>query len=71
MRAPVKGQRLESANGDVWIVARCYAVKGQAGFFAVDLIKQSEVKSTSGTVTLTAEEFAVFCHKHGVNHPHS
>lgn len=69
MKAPAKGQRLVSAHGDVWIVARCYAVKGQAGFFAVDLIKQNEVRPASTTVTLTAEEFGVFCRKHGIKFP--
>jgi len=68
VKAPAKGQRLVSVRGDVWIVARCYAVKGQAGFFAVDLIKQNEVKPTSATVTLTAGEFAVFCRKHGIDY---
>jgi len=69
MRVPVRGEQLKSAKGEIWIVLRCYRAAEDPDFFAVDLIRQHDVKQTSRAVNLTWDEFADFCRREGIVYP--
>ena len=69
MNMPRKGQELRSADGEVWIVLRCHVAHDDPKFFAVDLIRQTDLTQTSRSVNLTWDEFADFCAKQGITLP--
>lgn len=69
MRVPVRGEQLKSANGEVWIVLRRHRAADDPGFFAVDLIRQHDLKQTSRAVNLTGDEFENFCRREGIVYP--
>lgn len=69
MRVPVKGEELVSAKREVWIVLRCHVVRDDPGFFAVDLIRQRDLQSTSRAINLTRKEFEDFCRREGIVYP--
>jgi hypothetical protein len=69
MRVPVRGEQLKSAKGEIWIVLRCHQAADDPHFFAVDLIRQYDVKQTSRSVNLTWDEFADFCRREGIVYP--
>jgi len=68
MRVPARGEQLKSAKGEIWIVLRCHG-PGDAGFVAVDLIRQDDVQQTSRAVSLTSQEFEEFCRREGIVYP--
>jgi hypothetical protein len=68
MRVPARGEQLKSAKGIVWIVLRCHGA-ADAGFVAVDLIRQDDVQQTSRAVNLTSQEFEEFCRREGIVYP--
>ena len=65
MRVPVRGERLKSAKGETWIVLRCHLAPDDARFFALDLIRQHDLKQTSRAVNLTRDEFEDFAGARG------
>jgi hypothetical protein len=69
MRVPLRGEELRSAKGEVWIVLRCHQVRANPDFFAVDLIRQHDLKQSSRAVNLTSDEFVDFCRKEGIVYP--
>jgi len=69
MRVPQRGEELRSAKGEVWIVLRCHQPRDDQGFFALDLIRQQDLKQTSRAVTLTWDEFADLCRREGIDYP--
>ena len=69
MRVPVRGERLKSAKGETWIVLRCHLAPDDARFFALDLIRQHDLKQTSRAVNLTRDEFEDFCRREGITYP--
>ena len=69
MKIPVKGEKLVSAIGEVWLVLRCHPAPGDRGFLSVDLISQQDLKHSSRAVNLNVDEFADFCRKQGIAYP--
>jgi hypothetical protein len=69
MRVPARGEQLKSAKGEIWIVLRCHRAADDPSFFAVDLIRQHDLKQTSRAVNLTWDEFADFCRREGIVYP--
>jgi hypothetical protein len=69
MRVPVRGEHLKSAKGETWIVLRCHHAGDDPSFFAVDLIRQQDVKQTSRSLNLTWDEFEDFCRREGIVYP--
>lgn len=69
MRVPARGEQLRSAKGEVWIVLRCHQAHDDPRFFAVDLIRQHDLKQTSRAVNLTWDEFEDFCRREGIVYP--
>jgi hypothetical protein len=69
MRVPVRGEELRSAKGEVWIVLRCHLARDNPKFFAVDLLRQHDLKQSSRAVNLTSREFEDFCRKEGIVYP--
>jgi hypothetical protein len=69
MSIPLKGQELRSSDGEVWIVLRCHVAHDDPEFFAVDLIRQTDLTHTSRSVNLTWDEFADFCATQGIAYP--
>lgn len=71
MRMPAKGEKLTAADGEVWIILRCHNASDEPAFFAVDLIRQQDLKQTSRALNLTWDEFAEFCAQQGIVYPPS
>ena len=69
MRVPVRGEQLRSAKGEVWIVLRCHLARDDPSFFAVDLIRQHDLKQTSRALNLTWDELEDFCRREGIVYP--
>jgi hypothetical protein len=69
MRVPERGEQLRSAKGETWIVLRCHLAADDNRFFAVDLIRQHDLKQTSRAVNLTWDEFVDFCRREGIVYP--
>jgi hypothetical protein len=69
MRLPARGEQLKSAKGETWIVLRCHLAPDGARFFAVDLIRQHDLRQTSRAVNLTWDEFEDFCRREGIAYP--
>lgn len=69
MRAPAQGEKLVSANGEVWVILRCHRAGDDPSFFAVDVIRQEDVRHTSRAVNFTWDEFEDFCRTQGIAYP--
>ena len=69
MRVPAKGEQLTGGDGAVWVVLRCHHAPDDPAFFAVDLIRQQDLKQTSRALNLTWDEFADFCRQQGIAYP--
>jgi hypothetical protein len=44
MRVPANGEKLVSANGDVWVILRCHRAGDDPSFFAEDVIRQEDAR---------------------------
>jgi hypothetical protein len=67
--APVQGQRLVSGNGEVWVVLRCLRAGDDPDFFAVDLVRQRDLKQPARALNLTWDELEDFCRVEGIAYP--
>jgi hypothetical protein len=71
MRVPAKGEQLVTGSGEIWIVLRCHYARDDPAYYAIDVIRQQDVKHTSRSVNLTWDEFEDFCRKEGITYPPS